>query len=104
MWKVSNNDIQMVEGDFGIELPISVSGTTLTASDELRLTFKRGAETILEKEYSNIENNTISLSLTEQESALFPVGLYVYSLDWYQDGVFVCNIVPLAVFKVVGKA
>jgi hypothetical protein len=42
--------------------------------------------------------------LTEEESALFPVGVYCYRLDWYQEGTFMCNIIPDAVFKVVDKA
>lgn len=106
MWAVSGNDLQMAEGDFGIQLPVTVNGTTLTASDSLKITFKtrKNGQTILEKEFTDISQNTVNLELTAAESALFPVGLYVYSLDWYQNGVFMCNIVLCAPFKVVDKA
>ena len=96
----------MVEGDFGLELPITISGATFAAGDELCMTFKTAANgtTILTKTFGNIQNNTVKLVLTEEESALFAVGSYVYALDWYQDGVFLCNIIPCAGLRVVDKA
>lgn len=103
-WSVVGQTIQMVEGDYGIELPITINGTTLGEQDSIKITFKSGSDTILEKEFSNIVDNTVSLVLTEAESALFNVGNCSYSLDWYQDGLFMCNIIPSASFKVVGKA
>lgn len=96
----------MSEGDYGIKLPVTVSGTTLTASDSLRFTFKdsRNGTVLLVKEFANIEDNTVDLEFTQEESALFGCGNYVYSLDWYQDGNFQCNIVEVGVFKVGDKA
>ena len=106
MWNVNGQDLKMVEGDWGIQLPVTVSGTTLTVSDELKLTIKTAinGDTIVSKTFTNIQQNTVNLELTEGESALLPVGSYVYLLDWYQDGAFMCNIVPYALFKVVEKA
>ena len=51
-----------------------------------------------------IIENTVNLELTEQDTALLPVGAYVYSLDWYQSGNFMCNIIPYASLRVVDKA
>ena len=106
MWAVTGNDLTMCEGDYGVALPITVNGTTLTAADEIRITIKRvrNAEPILTKTYGNIENNTVNLVLSEAESELFPVGVYIYAFDWFQNGVFMCNIIPYATFKVVDKA
>lgn len=106
MWNVNGQNLTMTEGDWGIQLPVTISGTTLTASDELRLTIKTAinGETIVSKNYSDISENTVNLELTEAESALLPVGTYVYLLDWYQSGAFMCNIIPSALFKVVEKA
>ena len=106
MWTVSGNNIKMAEGDYGIQLPVKVSGVTLTASDSLRFTFKtaQNGDEVLVKEFDNITDNTVNLEFTEAESALFPVGSYVYSLDWYQNGLFMCNIIPVAGLKVVDKA
>lgn len=105
-WKASGNTISMAEGDFGIALPGTIHGIEFSASDSIRFTFKDVVDghTILTKEFSNISNDTVYLILTEAESSLFSVGKYVYSLDWYQDGVFMCNIIPVGNFKVVNKA
>ena len=106
MWDVSGYNLQMAEGDYGLALPISISGTTLGAQDSIKLTFKTviNGDEILSKTFDGITDNTVSLELTEAESALFPVGKYVYRLDWYQNGNFMCNIIPSALFKVVDKA
>ena len=106
MWNVKDKNISMVEGDYGIKLPFTVSGANLAAGDAIKLTFKKSqnGETVLEKNYDTITQNTFDLEFTEAESALFEVGSYVYAIDWYQDGNFLCNIVPLATFKVVDKA
>lgn len=105
-WTVIGHNLTMVEGDYGIELPITISGLTMTENDSIKITFKdrKNGETVLAKDYSNVQENTIILELTEQESALFPVGGYVYSLDWYQSGNFLCNIIAVASLKVVDKA
>ena len=108
MWDVNDKTekLQMAEGDFGIALPVIIRGTTLTASDTIRFTFKTAVngELVLEKDFSNPVNNTVQLVFSEAESSLFEVGDYVYSLDWYQSGVFMCNIIRAAIFKVVDKA
>lgn len=103
MWIVKQYTIQMAESDYGLELPVTVDGTTLTSSDTLRFTFSDQNENpILVKEYVPV-NNTASLEFTSSESALFHTGIYVYSLDWYQNGNFMCNIIPIGLFKVVDK-
>lgn len=105
MWAVTGTNLQMAEGDYGIELPVTVSGATLSGSDTLKFVFlaAKNGRTILEKEYTPA-NNSVSLEFTEAESALFPPQAYLYRLDWYQDGAFMCNVIPEAVFKVVDKA
>lgn len=106
MWQANAQNITMTEGDFGVELPIVISGITFVADDSIKITIKDRANgtVILAKDFTNIQNNTIYLELTEAESSLFRVGIYVYSADWYQSDVFMCNIVQVAVFKVVDKA
>lgn len=107
MWSIrGTQEIVMTEGDFGLELPIVISGTTLEAGDEIKMTIKREAngDPVITKTYADIERNTIAFELTEADSALLNVGAYVYSLDWYQNHIFMCNIIPNAVFRVVDKA
>lgn len=106
MWNVNANNIQMCEGDFGVRLPITITGPTFSTADTVKLTIKTAVngDTILEKDFSDISQNTVNLILTATESALLPVGNYVYCLDWYQSGQFLCNIIPTAFYKVVDKA
>lgn len=106
MWYVSGTNLQMAEGDYGLKLPVTVSGTTLASGDSLLFTFKDklNGTTILTKNYDSFTDNSVDLEFTEAESALFPVGTYAFSLDWYQDGNFMCNVIPLATLKVVDKA
>ncbi len=104
MWNVNGITLNMTEGDWGVKLPVTVTGVTFTANDSVRIKIQRGETTIIEKEYTNITNNTFDLEFTEAESALLPVGSYRYSLDWYQDGAFMCNIIPSGLFVVGDKA
>lgn len=99
MWNVNGITLNMTEGDWGVKLPVTVTGVTFTANDSVRIKIQQDETTIIEKEYTNITQNTFDLEFTEAESALLPVGSYLYSLDWYQDGAFMCNIIPSGLFK-----
>lgn len=108
MWTVRGTALKMAEGDYGIALPIKISGVTLGANDSVRITIKSSVNgiadsEILTKDYSGITDNTVNLELTEQESARIPIGVYMYSLDWYQNGSFMCNIITRSTFEVVDK-
>ena len=104
MWKADGNNIQMTVGDYGIKLPISVSSITVGQYDEMRFKIANQNAAILELTFSNISDNTIDLELTAEQSAKLRVGSYLYSLDWYQNGSFMCNLIERALFKVVAKA
>ena len=105
MWGVIGNNLQMAEGDYGLTLPITISGTELTAADTIKLTIKRtrNGEAIIERDMIPSEN-TVNFTITAAESAQLPVGVYVYALDWYRNGQFMCNIIPIGTLKVVDKA
>ena len=106
MWKVEKNNLSMTEGDYGVALPITISGASIATGDSVTFTVKteKNGTGKLVKTFSNITQNKFDLVLTSAESALLPVGYYVYSLDWYKDGEFICNIIPSASFRVVDKA
>lgn len=106
MWSVTNNSIRMVEGEYGVDLPLTITGVELTANDEIRLTIKRDrkGDVAVEKSYSNIQEGTINVRLTEAESSALRVGKYQYSLAWYQEGAFLCYLIEKAPFEVVDAA
>lgn len=96
----------MTVGDFGIGLPIKISGVEFGQSDsvKLRISSARNLTEKLSVVFAEITDNTVELSLSEAQSELLPVGDYVYALDWYRDEVFMCNIIPQGAFRVVKKA
>ena len=106
MWNVNGTTIKMVEGEYGVDLPLTITGATLTANDEIRLTIKRGRQgnVAVEKSYSDIQDNTINVRLTESESSALRVGKYRYSLAWYQEGFFLCYLIENGLFEVVDAA
>ena len=108
MWVVNapnDPNIKMAEGDFGIILPIKVKGLNFSAADSIDIVIKSkfNGEDLIHKTYNNIENDTVPFELTEAESALLPIGQYVYRIDWYQNGNFMCNIIVQGTLKVVDK-
>lgn len=106
MWIVYGNALEMTEGDYGVELPVTLEGANLGEGDTLKFTFKRASDgdVILEKEYSDPTDNTVFLKFDEADSELFEANkAYVYSIDWYQEGEFLCNVIPRGNFRVVNK-
>ena len=106
MWAAKGYDLKMTEGDWGIQLPFTIHDVTFSNGDEIKITVKTklNGETKIAKTYSDISENKVMFALTEAESELLPVGTYVYSIDWYHEGAFLCNIIPSASLKVVDKA
>lgn len=99
-WTVEDNGISMCEGDYGIDLPITITGVELTDADSLMITIRSAinvGDPLLQKSF------TEALSLSAEDTAQLPVGKYVYSLDWYKNDQFMCNIIPKAPFRVVDK-
>lgn len=107
MWITDDKQdmVSMCEGDYGNELTFTVEGATFSNGDTLKISVKRhrNGETLIEKEVSPSTTNTFVIELTAVESAKLPVGNYIYVIDWYQNGVFLCNLIRGAVFKVVDK-
>lgn len=105
-WSVLNNTIKMTESDFGVALPIELTGMEIAASDTVKLTVKNevNGEPLLEYSYTNITDGKVNLVISESDSAKLPSGTYFYVLDWCKDGSFMYNIIECGLFKVVDKA
>ncbi len=103
MWASDDYSITMAVGDYGIKLPVMLSDITITAADEFSIRITKGGATIVELTFNNVQNNTFDIELTREQSDKLRVGSYLYSLDWYQNGHFMCNIIPTSSFKVVTK-
>ena len=109
MWALITEDganVSFVEGDYGIILPINVSGIDIASDDTIKVTVKdsKNGTTVVEKTITGVTDNVIPLSFNATESASLTPGKYVYNLDWYHNSTFLCNIVNCAMLKVVDKA
>ena len=110
MWIEDKNNptkMTMVEGDYGIVNPIEIeTDETISSSEcfEISIYKKINTNPLVIKTYSNIQNKTINFSLTAAESALLPVGSYLYDINWYQGSSFLSCIAAKQKFMVVEKA
>ena len=98
--------IEMTEGDFGIALPVEIEGIDVSNADKfvLKIFKEINGQAIIEKVFENITNNTIELSFTQEESEKLEIGDYYYDLDWFQEDVFLSNILAKKRLKVSDKA
>ena len=105
MIRAENKKIMMTEGDFGLSLPITISGAEISNDEVIEFFIKNnnGDEVIKSKKYNNINNNTFDLVFTKEESNLLKKGIYLYYLDWYKDNEFLGNIINGEVFEVEEK-
>ena len=109
MFIIDKKKIEMIEGDFGIDLPITIElegSESISQADIFRLSIFKGInkEPLIQKSYSLNENNTFNFNLTEEESSLLKVGYYRYDLDWYSREQFMNNVVAKEIFQVTEKA
>lgn len=88
-----NKTITIVEGDYGIEYRLNIIKGTPSIEDSFLFTIRdiNGLEKV-SKTYTNI-TTYIPVVLTEQESAVLSPKVYLYSVDWYRDGIFQSNVV-----------
>lgn len=109
MWSGTALHLEMTEGDYGITLPLTVSGITMNPSDYLSLAVKtvKNGDALIEQTMSVSEKTddpVFGLVFSEEQSELLTPGRYYFTLDWYRNGEFYCNIIPDGILKVVDKA
>lgn len=99
------NKLSMVEGDYGLTLPLIISGITIEKTDKLNFYIKKelNGEKIIDKIFDSITDNTINLVFTKEESDKLSVGKYKYAIDWYKENSFCGNLIKLQEFEVEDK-
>lgn len=105
MLRSSGKKIIMTEKNYGLHLPIKITGATIQKNDTLEFYIKQtGAkESVIQNKYDNINENTIDFVLTKEQSEKLKVGIYQYSIDWYRDNIFLNTIVNGYPFEVEKK-
>ena len=79
MWKADGCSLQMTVGDYGVALPFELKGITISEQDSIKIVVK---------------SETCGTKLIEKDFK---------SIDWYQDGIFMCNIISDGTLRVVKK-
>lgn len=103
MFDTFKNKITMTEGDYGVSLPIHFIDAGFETNDSIKVTIMVDSDTSIEKTYTDIVDDTIDFSLTQAETNQLPVGFYLYSIEWYQDGVFKDCILEKSPFVVSAR-
>ena len=100
-----DNGIVMTEGDYGLNLPITIKGGEMYKTDKVTFIIKENSNenVIFTKNFTDIENNTFNFVLSKEDSNKLPVGVYVYSLDWTRGEDFLCNLIEKGLFVVEDK-
>lgn len=98
-----DNIIKIVEGDYGVEYRLNIINGTPSPDDSFLFTIKDlKGKTLVSKGYTNVTTH-IPLMLTKQESDLLDANTYLYSIDWYKNGVFQSSVINGDMFIVEKK-
>ena len=101
MWNKENNKISMTKGDYGIALPITITGIEIESGEQIIFYLKKtNNEEVLKKIFEDLKDNTFDLEFTKEESERLEIGTYLYNIDWYKENVFLGNIVKNEIFEV----
>lgn len=91
MLRAEGKKIIMNECDYGLELPIKLSGDIL-ATDKIVFSIMKSLyeeEKIIRKEYTDLSEDdgklVFALSFTEEETKLLPAGNYTYLIQQCRD-------------------
>lgn len=100
-----NKKIKMDEGDYGLDLLFSLTGTDIEENDIVTFTIKTNpySEVIYKKDYNLTkqgENYTFDLSFTKEESEILTAGIYCYSIKLYRNNEFLNTLVSNEDFTV----
>lgn len=87
------NKITMDVNDYGIQLPIDVTGATFALTDKMRFEIKKSkdSDVLFSKDYLNELDNSSKFrfffELTQEESIQFSPGNYIYFVKYVKDDI-----------------
>lgn len=99
--KIEQLGIQMYEGDFGEVLPIKIVNGEILENDVLRFIIQDSSHTDIINKEVEVSDNSISFSLTEEESKLLKKNSYYWGLKQYRDNLLVDTLTANNKFLVV---
>jgi hypothetical protein len=92
------NNISMYYGDFGVDLPITITNTEST--DKIKFNIYNSMDKLIKSKTLPYENETWLLSFTQEESKEIEKGTYLYEIVQYRDGILQNTINKGSLFTV----
>ena len=99
MFKIQGKDIQMNQGDFGIELPMIISN--VLSSDKIEFEIYEANENNIIKKPLTYRNERFIFVLTEEETNKLNEKTYLYKVVQYREDVLQNTINEDSLFEVV---
>ena len=96
--KTEGKNIEMYYGDFGVQLPITITNVLETDTIKFEI-YDISNNTIIEKDLPFKDGKWI-FELTEDESKKLEIRDYLYSIKQYRDGVLRNTINKDSLFRV----
>lgn len=99
MFKIQGKDIQMNQGDFGIELPMTISN--VLSGDKIEFEIYESNKNNIIKKTLTYRNERFIFVLTEEETEKLREKVYLYRVIQYRDEVLQNTINEDSLFEVV---
>lgn len=99
MFKIQGKDIQMNQGDFGIELPMTISN--VLSGDKIEFEIYESNKNNIIKKTLTYRNERFIFVLTEEETDKLNEKTYLYKVVQYREDVLQNTINEDSLFKVV---
>jgi aminopeptidase-like protein len=96
--KTEGKNIEMYYGDFGVQLPITITNVLETDTIKFEI-YDINNNVIIEKDLP-YENEKWIFELTEDESKKLEIRDYLYSIKQYRDGTLQNTIAKWFIFRV----
>lgn len=106
MWKKEGRKLLMDEGDFGNNLIMRITGTTLPENANAKFSIRKDIGEKRSKVFDKIytaKENSFTVCLTEEDSKKLISGNYTYCVELFKDKVFLNTIVNNEEFIVIDK-
>lgn len=99
MFKIQGKDIQMNQGDFGIELPMTISNAL--SGDKIEFEIYESNKNNIIKKTLTYRNERFIFVLTEEETNKLNEKTYLYKVVQYREDVLQNTINEDSLFEVV---
>lgn len=99
MTVTQDNNIVMNEGDFGVELPMTIGNTLDT--DTIKFIIYDASDNEIVNKTLPYRNNTFIFELTKEESSRLAKNNYLYKIVQYRNDIMQNTLTEDSMFKII---